>query len=203
VAQQAGAATKGRTGQLIVVVQYKTKQGYHQTMYTMANHAPAPSYPSIAANAGGNTQTVAATAAGISPAHSAQLHPPVICSQALPAIGSTIMPRNAWLSPVFVLNSSIELHKYLQAQQAAATRSMYMFSICSGSLDCQRQNAALCYSYSLRDQMQRNKCGCICCSLQCCAGRCRCMDATHSEQMPRAQSASVLVARHSQATAKA
>ncbi len=32
----------------------------------------------------------------------------VMCSQALPAIGSTIMPRNAWPSPVFSLTSSME-----------------------------------------------------------------------------------------------
>jgi hypothetical protein len=42
----------------------------------------------------------------------------------LPAIGSTIMPRNAWLRPVLVLNSSIELHRYLHAQQATATKTM-------------------------------------------------------------------------------
>jgi hypothetical protein len=46
-----------------------------------------------------------------------------MCSQALPAIGSTIIPRKAWLSPVLVLNSSIELHRNLQAQQVAAPES--------------------------------------------------------------------------------
>lgn len=40
----------------------------------------------------------------------------VMCSQALPAMGSTMIPRKAWLSPVCALNSSILPHRNLQAQ---------------------------------------------------------------------------------------
>lgn len=52
-------------------------------------------------------------------AQHAQCRVPVMCSQALPAMGSTIMPRKAWLSPVLALNSSIELHRNLQGSRTA------------------------------------------------------------------------------------
>lgn len=41
----------------------------------------------------------------------------VMCSHALPAIGSTMIPRKAWLRPVWALNSSILLQRYLHSRK--------------------------------------------------------------------------------------
>jgi hypothetical protein len=39
--------------------------------------------------------------------------PPVICSQALPAIGRTMRPKKAWFSPEDALTASIAPVRYL------------------------------------------------------------------------------------------
>jgi hypothetical protein len=44
----------------------------------------------------------------------------VMCSQAFPAIGSTIIPRNAWLTPVTSVRASMDPHKNLRGGPAAS-----------------------------------------------------------------------------------
>ena len=46
----------------------------------------------------------------------ARSHPPVMCSQALPAMGRTMRPRKAWFTPDVSLTSSIAPVRYLGAQ---------------------------------------------------------------------------------------